>query len=204
MTPKRWQQLMDRWRAPESTPVLDELTSAYCEPHRHYHTGRHIDDCLSQLDQAAVPLRSPEEVELALWFHDAVYKTTSSTNELDSAEWAIRFLESIGAAAEQCARVHGHIMATSDTGERLSGDTAVVVDVDVSILGRDPAEYDIYEAAIRKEYRWVPGPLYRRKRIQILESFLSRKALYETEYFRERYEERARANLRRAIAQLRK
>ena len=195
---------MSKWGAPNSDSEFDGLRSAYSEPHRHYHTEHHIDACLAQFDEVTDLARAPEEVEAALWYHDAVYKTASSTNELDSADWAVRFLRSIGASEDQCQRVHQHIMATKHTGESLVGDTAIVVDIDVSILGSRPDEYDVYELAIRKEYRWVPWPIFRRKRIEILESFLERGELYETEYFRSRYEAQARSNLQRAISQLRR
>lgn len=195
---------MRRWQAPESDTVFAKLKSAYSEPHRHYHTEQHIDDCLERLDEVSELVHVPEDVELALWFHDAIYKPTSSTNEANSAEWASSFLISLGTSDDRCQRVCSYILATKHTGESLSGDAAFVVDIDVSILGRNPVEYDVYEQAIRKEYRWVPTPIYRRKRIKLLESFLDRPALYGSEYFRSRYEKQARDNLQRAIAALRK
>jgi predicted metal-dependent HD superfamily phosphohydrolase len=133
---------------------------AYSEPHRHYHTGEHIADCLGQLDIAGDLPTVPEEVELALWFHDAIYRPTSSKNELRSAKWAQRFLGSVGADETKSRRVFDHIVATQHGAVSLSDDTAVVVDIDLSILGRETSEYDVYERAIREEYKWVPGPIY--------------------------------------------
>ena len=203
MNRDRWHQLMERWSAPRHDDVYAQLESAYAEPHRHYHTGQHITDCLEQLDIAGNLATAPEEVELALWFHDAIYRPTSSKNELMSAEWAQRFLRSAGADETKSQRVFDHIMATQHGAGTLSGDTAVVVDIDLSILGRETSEYDIYEHAIRKEYKWVPGPIYRKKRAEILESFLERPTIYETGHFHEKYEVSARENLRRAIEALR-
>lgn len=108
----RWHQLMKCWSAPQRDDVYAQLESAYAEPHRHYHTGQHIADCLDQLDIAANLATAPEEVELALWFHDAIYRSTSSKNELGSAEWAQRFLRSVGADEIKSQRVFDHIMAT--------------------------------------------------------------------------------------------
>ena len=200
----RWHQLMERWSAPQHDDVYAQLESAYAEPHRHYHTGQHIADCLEQFDMACDLTTAPEEVELALWFHDAIYRPTFSKNELRSAEWARRFLRSVGGDETRSQRVFDHIMATQHGAGTLSGDTAVVVDIDLSILGRETSEYDVYERAICEEYKWVPGPLYRKKRAEILESFLERPAIYETRHFHETYEESARENLRRAIETLRK
>ena len=202
MNQERWRQLMTWWRGPESLDVHAALETAYSERARHYHTGEHIDDCLAQLDGAVDLAIAPEEIELALWFHDAVYRPTSSKNELRSAEWAQRFLRSFGADESKCRRVHEHIMATRHGADSLTGDTAIVVDIDLSILGREPPEYDVYELAIRKEYQWVPGPVYRRKRAEILKSFLAKPSIYATGEFRERFEASARKNLQRVIAGL--
>lgn len=138
MSPVRWHKLMSQWQAPDSDSVLSELMSAYSEPHRHYHTAHHIDDCLARLDESAFLAEAPEEVELALWFHDAIYTPALPANERRSADWATRFLESIGAPERKRIRVRDCIMATRHTAEASSGDAAIVVDIDLSILGREP------------------------------------------------------------------
>jgi predicted metal-dependent HD superfamily phosphohydrolase len=204
MDSARWRQLMGQWGADGNDDVYSRLLSAYSEPHRQYHTVQHIDDCLAQFDEAASLANALEEVEVALWFHDAVYQPTSSSNELKSAEWAASFLRSIGVAADRCHRVHRYILATKHGEDPLSGDAALVVDIDLSILGRDSRDFEVYERAIRKEYKWVPGPIYRRKRAEILRSFLDRPAIFATDRFREQYESQARENLEWAIQRLRR
>ena len=193
---------MGRWGAPASDDTYSQLLAAYSEPHRRYHTADHIDDCLAELDDAASIASASEEVELALWFHDAVYNTTSSTNEARSAEWAMTFLKSVGVADEKAGRVSAFVLATRHSSEPLSGDAALVVDIDLSILGRELPDFETYERAIRDEYKWVPMPIYRRKRIEILQSFLNRRAIYQTEHFHQRFEHRARENLEWAIHRL--
>ena len=69
---------------------FDALLAAYSEKHRHYHTIKHIDHCLRELDGAKSLAHDPAEVELALWFHDAIYDPHSSKNEERSADWACR------------------------------------------------------------------------------------------------------------------
>ena len=202
MTPARWHRLMEAWQVPPSDAVFSELVAAYSESHRHYHSGKHLEDCLARLDESVDLVEAPEVVEMALWFHDAIYKPTSSKNEEKSAEWAVRFLRSVGAEEPSQRRVGDLILATKHVDAALGGDSAVLVDIDLSILGRDPEVYDVYEDAIRKEYRWVPGPIYRRKRREVLESFLQRLAIFSTDRFRGRYEEPARANIERALAAL--
>lgn len=203
MNLERWHRLLADWGTPEDDEVFRKLVAAYSEPHRHYHTSHHIADCLAQLDAASAIVNERKEVEIALWFHDAIYEPTSSENERRSADWAAAFLSAIGAEPDQRDRVHAYIMATKHTASSHSGDAAVVADVDLSILGRNRSEFALYEEAIRKEYFWVPQPLYRRKRAEILHSFLDRSSVFDTDLFRNRYEQQARENLKWAIQSLR-
>lgn len=84
-----------------------------------------------------------------------------------------------------------------------SPDAALLLDIDLSILGASRAEFDIYDQAICSEYRHVPEDMYREKRASVLEGFLRRDRRYLTEWGYERWEAPARANLARAIAELR-
>jgi predicted metal-dependent HD superfamily phosphohydrolase len=204
MSPERWDGLMTLFGASRSGDTYADFLAAYSEPHRHYHTTAHIDDCLAQLDQARAIAAAPHEIEIALWFHDAVYKPTSSKNEAESAGWAMQFLRSIGAPEDQQTRIFNYIMATKHDAEPGGGGATIVVDIDLSILGRQAQDYDLFEERIRREYKWVPGALYRRKRIEVLESFLKRRSIYGSQYFRELYESHARRNLERAIRALRR
>ena len=100
------------------------------------------------------------------------------------------------------ARVRAHVLATRHDDAPPPGDSALVVDIDLSILGREPAVFDAFDRAIRKEYAWVPGFLYRQKRRQLLQHLLDRPVLYATPALRDRFEAPARANLERALGRL--
>ena len=203
MTEARWLRLMQSLQLPESMDTFDALRSAYNEKQRYYHTAAHIDDCLERLDEAVELADRPAEIEIALWFHDAVYKPMRSDNEERSADWARDFLLSGEADSNTANRVHGYIMDTCHEASPGAGDAALLVDIDLSILGRDAATFDRFEQNVRREYKWVPGPMFRRKRAEILESFLVRDTIYATAYFHNRYEASARRNLENAIAALR-
>lgn len=182
--------------------MFGRVQAAYSEPHRFYHDVTHIDACLAQLDAVRALAQAPAEVEMALWMHDAVYVPRASDNERKSADWAAAFLQSAGVSKPRADRVEAHIMATVHAVEPAGADSRLVVDIDLSILGRDEATYDLFERNVRREYRWVPWFLYRRKRIEVLRSFLDRSRIYFTDTFHERFESAARANLARAIATL--
>lgn len=85
----------------------------------------------------------------------------------------------------------------------VSADAQLLVDIDLAILGADPERFDEYEVQIRQEYAWVPGPLFRRKRREILMDFLARPKIYGTAWFQERFEASARDNLQRPVVHLR-
>lgn len=187
----------------DESEAFDSLVAAYSEKHRYYHTAEHIEHCLREFDGAASLAHEPAEVELALWFHDAIYDTYSSGNEEKSATWACALLSRHGTSAARIERVRAHILATRHDAPPANPDSQLVVDIDLTILGADEATYAVFERNVREEYWWVPLALFRRKRAAILQSFLARPQIYSTELFRGRYEMRARQNLADALEALR-
>ena len=189
--------------ASDAQPVFQRLTQAYAEPQRAYHTLEHIRDCLGQFDGAAGLAERPLEVEAAVWLHDVVYDTHSSNNEERSADWAGTALTNGGVPEAVVERVRELILATKHQGIPQDNDTRLLVDIDLSILGREVAAFERYEQQIRLEYSLVPEAAFRAGRAKILETFLGREFIYQSLLFRERYETPARENLARSIARLR-
>ncbi len=113
-----------------------------------------------------------------------------------------RVLRKAAVAEEAIVRVAALILVTQHHTLPDDPDAVLVVDIDLSILGRPVAEFDRYEAAIRQEYEWVPETAYRQARRQVLERFNARPMIYQTPFFQERYEAQARLNLARSIQHL--
>jgi predicted metal-dependent HD superfamily phosphohydrolase len=199
----RWAVLMGSFGFPPNKEACDTLVAAYSEGHRHYHTLRHLEGCLRDLDSCAAKAERANEIELALWFHDAIYRPLSGDNEGKSAEWAAAFLESNRAAPDIIQRVRALVEVTKHQGSPQGRDQSLLVDVDLAILGAEESEYDLFEAGVRKEYQLVPSFLFNKKRAEILSEFLRRPSLYTNEPFRSNLEGRAKLNLRRAISKLR-
>jgi len=195
---------MDRLRIGPNLETFEKLRAAYDERHRHYHTGEHINQCLAELDSVRHLAREPDEIELALWFHDAVYATRSKDNEAKSAKWATEFLRLNAVDAGRVQRVHALVMATTHAASSDDPDAGLLVDIDLSILGADRESFGRFEKNVRKEYWWVPSPLFRRTRAAILQSFVDRSSVYANAYFRDRLESTARRNLAMAITGLTK
>jgi predicted metal-dependent HD superfamily phosphohydrolase len=196
---RRWTELWRRLGArDDGISVFNGLVAAYTEPVRAYHTTEHIRDCLAQFDLSKSAATHPDEIEAAIWFHDAVYLPGSSGNEDRSAELARDVLLESGVAAAVADRIAGLVLATRHVSVPSEPDAALLCDIDLSILGRPPDVFDEFERRIRLEYAWVPEPLYRSARGEIMESFLRRRSIYQTAFFRERYEAQARENLERS------
>src|SRR5688572_13475142 len=169
---ERWAQL---WQAVsgqgEGRVWFEVLATRYSEPHRHYHTGRHIGECLERFDVVRHLASQPGAVELALWFHDAIYDTHANDNEEQSAALAERCLEDAAAKPELGLAVRDLILATKTHEQSAHPDAPLLVDVDLSILGKDETRFFEYEEQIRQEYAWVPEPVFASKRAEILKRF---------------------------------
>jgi predicted metal-dependent HD superfamily phosphohydrolase len=192
-----------------SEAVRAELRRAYETPDRHYHDLRHVETLLGLAQERADAIADRDAVEAAIWFHDAVYDTRRNDNEEKSAELAIAHLTG---TASQDRIAHIATMSRATAGHRLPNfadadgcaarDCALFLDFDLAILGSAPAAFAAYEQAVRREYDWVPEPLWIAGRRQVLASFLARPAIYATPELRASHEAAARRNLAEAIGRL--
>lgn len=184
------------------TPALEAL---YAEPHRRYHTRRHIEACLALLDSwTGLSDEDRRLLTWAIWWHDAIYDARAADNETKSAELARRDLPALGASPTEIDEVARLILLTAGhsvaAGDRLG---AVLVSIDLSILAAEPADYDAYVRAVREEYAHAPEDLWRTGRGRVLQHFLDAPVLFPDPGFRDRHEAKARANLGRELATLR-
>lgn len=203
ITLSRWQTMWRELGASASDDALfTRLIECYSEPHRKYHTMQHLRECMTHLEQVRSFAERAEEVELALWFHDAIYNTRKKDNEKRSAEWARDSALAAGLSGDQASRIYELVMATVHDAVPVGRDAAILVDIDLAILGSGVARFDEYEVQVRNEYSWVLGPLYRAGRRKILQEFANRESIYSTEYFRVNYEAQARSNIARSLARL--
>ena len=194
------------WEYGRSIPALRaihaDLITRYGEPQRHYHGLSHVSRCLEEFCEARGLAAHPFEVGLAIWFHDAIYDPARHDNEEESAGLARASLGGL-LGEESMWLVTSLIIATKYTGLPAAADEELIIDLDLSILGRPRREFVEYEDGVRKEYSTVPEERFRKGRVQVLSRFLERPSIYYTDYFRARYEEPARENLRFSISKLR-
>jgi predicted metal-dependent HD superfamily phosphohydrolase len=156
--------------------------------------------CLSVYERG--PVRD-DAVELALWFHDAIYDPQAKDNEERSAAWCVDFARAAGIAPDVVARAERCILATRHRHVPEHDDERLTVAIDLAILGETPERFRAYDRQIRREYAWVPMETYRRERARVLRGFLERPVIYPHPWWERRYGRQARINLRRAIAHCR-
>jgi predicted metal-dependent HD superfamily phosphohydrolase len=196
----------------ENEPLIDEalkgeLSALYRAGDRHYHNLTHIEAMLTLAAEYRHLLHDPEAVEAAIWFHDAVYDSRAKDNEAKSAELAERKLAG-RTSPERLAWIAATINATAThrlppfEDEKAASDAALLLDMDLAILGAEPGAFDAYEKAVRREYGWVEEPMWRAGRAAVLKTFLARPHIFGTEPFRRRYEAQARENLSRSLQNL--
>ncbi|NJM10822.1 MAG: hypothetical protein HC889_01895 [Synechococcaceae cyanobacterium SM1_2_3] len=187
-------------------PALAETVSAqlielYGEPHRHYHTLNHIRHCLHQFDQAAALMADPDAVEMALWFHDAIYQPGAPDNEWRSAELFREWAEG-RTEPTFLQRVHDLVMATTHR-EPQQNDAGFIVDIDLSGFGLPWAECERDGCLIRAEFPAMTDDEYYPGHLRFLRTLQNRPTFFFTEFFQQRYESVAQANVARIIAELR-
>lgn len=180
-----------------------DLIARYKEPHRYYHTWEHIQNSLLELDRAEVEglVRDPYVLEWAIFHHDAIYSVKwSKANEELSACLAV-----IGIRRSWREKVRRLILFTDPTMPSAFGrDDQLMQDIDLAILGAKKDAYEYYASRIRLEYLYVDHKVFNEGRIAILQGFLDKDDIYLVDFFKERYEDRARENLQREIDSLRK
>ena len=178
--------------------LREGLLARYDAPQRHYHSTQHLAELFALWPLVAADTEHPAEVELAIWYHDAVYDATRSDNEARSAHLAMDAMRNAGVSVEARERVERLIMATRHEAVPTGRDAQVLVDLDLAILGASAERFDEYEAQVRAEYASVPDMLFRRGRAAVLASFAERERIYMTPVLHDRLEAAARANLKRS------
>lgn len=211
-----WQRLGAE--APGLARTGRDVIAAYEEAGRFYHTRQHLEDVLQKLDWAKTALAAagdiadiPEHelpvlfdtIELALWYHDAVYNPTEYDNEMKSRNLFLGDAAKNGLPDHIQREVAMLIDVTAKHGNAGKLDEVILCDCDLAILGAAKAEFDEYDQNIRREYAHVPAREYENARRRVLAGFLRQKNLFKTKAFQAEFGARARWNLMRRAQPLR-
>lgn len=180
----RFKGLWKRLQADGNSSIeYDKLVAIYSESHRHYHTLSHIVDGLDDMWKWSLSRKHIDvnAVELAWWFHDAVYKEQSCVNEKRSAQLAKSVCEHALLNTELTNHVQELIMDTEHVIIPNTVDGKFISDIDLLIFSKSNKIFSQYCEDIRKEYGWVEQKEFRINRQYILKTFLNKiktKSLY--------------------------
>lgn len=198
-----WLTMWQRLNLAPDVNVIEELRAAYSQSHRYYHTLQHLRECLDWLDEVQHIIHYPEHIALALYFHDAIYDTYAHDNEIKSAAWVTEVLHASSASPALMTRIQQLIMATQyHIVDQQDHDGQLLVDIDLAILGQNSNRFNEYEQQIKQEYSWVDEEDFKQGRAKVLQSFLDRDWIYQSDYFREKLEQQARLNIQTALVRL--
>ncbi len=203
MTYDRFKQLWGALDAKgDSQRAYNKLEKLYSKEDRHYHNMSHVIACLDEFSEVRILADNPNQVELALWYHDAIYNTKSETNEKDSALLAHSDCVQNRISENFAKKVQNLILMTTHTKVPKSIDEKIIADVDLSSLGLPYSAFNENGKNIRKEYSWVPEKEFAIARSKFLQQILNRDKIYYTKFFQDKYEQKARLNLNKAISEL--
>jgi predicted metal-dependent HD superfamily phosphohydrolase len=203
-------------RFSDRNPLLSKMVDdrGHLDIPRVYHTLEHIERCLKELEgvpEALVVDRTL--VEYALFYHDVVYKTDSfleplqadnrTSNEDKSASMALNSLYFFKLDEDDILdKIERLILATKHNEVQSSPDCKLIADIDLASLGSDWESFARDGEGIKTEYSLIPEEDYWKGRLAFLNGMLGRDRIYQTDYFRDKYEEQARENIQRAIFEI--
>ncbi|KHF78068.1 hypothetical protein PJ15_1125 [Acinetobacter sp. neg1] len=195
---KSWFELHQHYHFSEPQKIFNKLIAAYSEKQRSYHRVQHLYECLVLLESIRANLNDTNAVVLALWFHDTVYDPQAKDNELKSADLFEQYVAH-DLSADDVQKIKRWIVATQKHESTDELDLQFLLDIDLAILAASPARFAEYEQQIQKEYAWVDSEIYSLKRKEVLAHFYQAEPLYQTEYFQQNFEQRAKSNLKNIV-----
>ena len=175
-----------------------DLEKAYSKKSRYYHNLTHLKEMIASFEIYRDKLQNPNEILFSIFYHDFVYSASKKDNELKSAEYALAILPENSNLNKQL--VFDAICATQQHQQNAIEDINWLIDFDLKILTKDWEDYKIYFEQIRKEYHIYPDFLYKPGRAKALKHFLENEFIFQTDEFRNLYEEKARANIEKEIS----
>jgi predicted metal-dependent HD superfamily phosphohydrolase len=191
-----WQPLAARLGLEDE--VFDRLSAMYSEPHRHYHTLAHVVEMLDCLEESSDLIADRDVMELAVWFHDAVYDSTAAHGGNEGASADLLSNTCSGAAV---ASAHAIILHSVHHGPSGNSDTQLFCDLDLYRLAGSYETFLKHGDDVRREYSWIDDDAWAVGCAKFMERLQERPAIYQTGYWRDRLETQARSNIARLLAE---
>lgn len=200
---KQWFDLASTYT--KDTKLMSEywndIVRYYNSKNRHYHNLSHIYNMLRHTEMMEASINDYDVFRFAIWYHDIIYKATKKNNEQKSAEFAQEQLKRLNIEEKRVNFVAKLIQSTQyhDILLTETNDNALLLDIDLSILGSDWKVYENYVHQIRKEYAIYPDFMYNKGRKKAMLHFLKRERIFYTEFYFNKFEVQARRNIEKEI-----
>lgn len=177
----------------------NEISEAYTNSSRHYHSISHVDNMISLAFQYQHEIIDFDTLLFSIFYHDIVYDASKKDNEERSGDIAKERLIQLKVSDHSYELTYSQILATKSHITSANPDTNLLLDIDLSVLGADWDTYLNYANGVRKEYHIYPDLLYKPGRRKVLNHFLEMTNIYKTELLKNRFEANARVNLRKEL-----
>ena len=145
---------------------VERLQYSWNEPHRHYHTERHLSFLVSRIEQSDLRGDDLDKMLLTAFFHDVVYDPTAQDNEEQSAEVLRETTQHavVPEVADMIMDTKTHRPRTELSRRFVELDMAVVSESDFAGLLE-------WERAVFKEFQYVDYSLYKTGRLALLDGW---------------------------------
>jgi predicted metal-dependent HD superfamily phosphohydrolase len=192
-----WQRNLKQGAVDNSTDIYRRLLQHYGEPQRHYHSMAHIEHCLGQFELCKSLAEDADALELAIWFHDIILVCGRRDNEARSAELYLELSDGVQPDSTR-QLVKRLIMATLHDGSSLDdADSSLMVDIDLSSFGLPWEDFLRDSLALRAENPGLSDSEYQLNQTGFQRGLLARPRFFLSDFFHDRLETQARANLAR-------
>jgi len=204
---KRWDSLLHRlinadinvFEQNDLNLTFKIIESVYNSEKRYYHTFKHIEYMLINLDKHFTDLLTPKEkdiIELAIWFHYFIYdiENPPNENELHSADIVSNFSKLVKLDDDIRHQAFELILATIHNKKQTTFIGKIICDLDLLELS-DFSAYFKNRHNVRKEYHNINDEQFLEGRKKFLELMLNKETIYQTELFQKHFEKSSRQHL---------
>ncbi len=192
-----------------SSERIAQVLAFYDESHRHYHNRLHLHEMFDMAHSLGLELRADEA--LAILFHDAVYVPGAARGANETGSAQLLRVYAGGMSATLVDSACQTVLATSDHVPE-AGASRLVLDLDLMRLGVDYPAFDFYSRQVFAEQRALLPTAddehawfyFEACRVKFFKRLLGRSHIYALPAFRDRFEDSARRNMERSIAEVRR
>ena len=188
----------------EARKMFINLTRHYRDKSRGHHSLKHVEECIDWVrGDLKKEISRPVMMELAFYWHDAVYVATRHSNETESAALAIVDLSKTEIQIFEMAEVMTFILTYEGGLKPTTNDAKYFRDIDYWIIGSPRERYLSYMKGIEKEYLPFYSPEeYCSGRLKFLGTLRNQDRLFLTDYFEDNFRQAAIENIDFEISSL--